>query len=316
MRALPSLTEIQAVGRLIAGHVPESPLVEWPSSAGQVRLKLENLLPTGSFKIRGATAVLLSLTAEERAAGLVTPSAGNMARAVARLAHEHGIPCTAVVPDHVPAAKVEALATWGAKVVRLPVAEWWTIMESGTTEAFPGTLVHPFADPRVVAGNGTIGLELARDFPDVETVLVPFGGGGLSLGIAASVKALMPAVSVLAVEVSTAAPLSAAWSAGHPVDAPYAATWVDGIGSPRIANDMWDLVHIHLDGVVTVEPEEAAEAVRELALTAKVVAEGAGAAAVAALRTGKAGDGKVACVVSGGNLDASLLASTLSDGGK
>nr|WP_255361030.1 pyridoxal-phosphate dependent enzyme [Kutzneria sp. 744] len=169
------------------------------------------------------------------------PSAGNMAWAVAWLAHEHVIPCTAVVPEHIPEAKAEAFAAWGADVVRLPFADWWTIMETGVADAFPGTLVHPFADPRVVAGNAAIGLEIARDFPDVETVLVPFGGGGLSLGVAAAVKALVPSARILAVEVSTAAPLSAAWAAGHPVDAPYAATWIDGIGSPRIANTMWPL---------------------------------------------------------------------------
>ncbi|WP_033290714.1 threonine ammonia-lyase [Amycolatopsis jejuensis] len=308
----PEIADIEAAAERIAPYVPQSPVVEWPGAI-PIRLKLENLLPTGSFKIRGAAATVLSLTEEERARGIVTPSAGNMARAAAWLAHRLGIKCTAVVPEHAPRAKTDALAEWGTEVVRVPFADWWQIMETGVVPGHDGTLVHPFADPRVMAGNGTAGLEIAATVPEVATVVVPFGGGGLSIGIAAAVKARNPRVRVLAAEVSTSAAFSAALGAGGPADSGYVASWVDGIGSPRVAPDLWQLANSLLDGSIVVELDEVAAAVRALAGTTKVVAEGAGATALAAALSGKAGNGPIVCVISGGNLDLATLRTLLDE---
>lgn len=243
--------------------------------------------------------------------GVVTASAGNMGQGVAWAARELGVPCTVVVPDHAPDAKLIAIERLGGSIVKVPYERWWqAIAESRFPEA-SGVFVHPVQDERVMAGNGTIGLEILDDLPDPDRVLVPFGGGGLSVGIASAVKALRPATGVFAVEPETGAPLTAAFALGEPRPVEYRVSFVDGSGSPELLPAMWARANGLLDGAFAASLDGTAEAVRLLASRAHVVAEGAGALALAAVLEGSGGPGKVVCVVSGGNIDASKLAEIL-----
>jgi len=252
-----------------------------------------------------------SLAAADLEDGVYTASAGNMAQGVAWVARELGIPCAVVVPDHAPRAKLDAIERLGGRVIKVPFEEWWDVILSHHYEGLDGRMVHPFGDTAVLAGNGTIGLEILEDLPDVDAVVVPYGGGGLSCGIAAAVKAVRPGVKVYAAEVATAAPLAAAFEAGEPVQIEYTPSFVDGIGSGRVVDEVWPLAQELLDGSLVVELEEVAEAVRLLAQRSRVVAEGAGAASVAAALAGDVLEGRVACIVSGGNIDAAKVSQIL-----
>ena len=289
-----------------------SPLLRLEGDApAEIHIKLESLQPTGSFKVRGAGNALAQADPGLLARGVATGSAGNMARAAAWLARRHGVSCTVVAPDDAPAAKLDPVAALGARIVRVPFDRWWqTLVDRGHPE-LEGFFIHPVSDPAVIAGNGTIGLEIVADLADVDAVVVPFGGGGLSGGIACAVKALRPGVRVFAAEVATAAPLAPSLAAGHPVMVARTPTFVDGIGSTSVLAEMWPLVSSVLDGSIVVELEEVAEALRLLATRNRVVAEGAGAAALAAALTGRAGTGRVVAVISGGNIDLSTLAAIL-----
>jgi threonine dehydratase len=234
-----------------------------------------------------------------------------MAQALAWNARRLGVPCAVVVPEHAPRAKLAAIERLDGRIVKTPFERWWQVM---TERAFPGMeglFVHPFADRAVMAGNGVIGLEVLEDLPDADAVLAGFGGGGLSCGIAAALRAAGSPAKVFACEVATAAPLSASLAAGRPVEVGYAPSFVDGIGSRTLHSDLWPLVRSLLDGSLVVDVAEIAQAVRTLAAHARVVAEGAGAAPVAAAQKGLAGRGRIACVVSGGNIDPERLAAIL-----
>jgi threonine dehydratase len=238
------------------------------------------------------------------AKGVLTASAGNMAQGVAWMARELRVSCTVVAPDTAPQTKINAIERLGGRVIRAPFEDWWRAFE---TRAFPGvdaSFVHAFDDPFVMAGNGTIGLEIIEDLPDVDAVVVPWGGGGLSCGIAAAMRELKPMCKVYAAEVATAAPLSISLTAGSPqVVADYQASFVDGIGSKTVFPQMLGLAKQLLDGAIVAELDEVAAALRLVAERNRVIAEGAGATAVAAALSGKAGSGKVVCIVSGGNID-------------
>jgi threonine dehydratase len=247
----------------------------------------------------------------ELAAGVVTASAGNMAQGVAWNARRLGIPCHVVVPDHAPRTKVEAIERLGGIVVPVAFERWWRVLEERSYPGLEGLFVHPVSDPAVIAGNGTVGLEILEDLPDLDTVVVPFGGGGLSCGIACALRELRPSVSVFAAEVSTAAPFSAALHAGEPVPVDYTASFVDGIGAGGLLPEMWPLAREVLAGSLVSGIDEVASAIRKMVSTVHVVAEGAGAASVAAALAGRAGSGTVVCVVSGGNIDAGVLARVL-----
>ena len=307
-----SLDEVRAAARHIADTVIRTPLLQLDDEARPgIHLKLENLQPVGSFKLRGAANSVAALEPGQLAAGLATASAGNMARAVAWLAHMHGVECTVIVPEGAPAAKIDPIRALGAEVVPVPFERWWQAMQDGSHPAAPGTFLHAFASAPMMAGNGTIGLELIEDLPDLAAVVVPFGGGGLSCGIAAAVKALRPDVQVFAAEVEGAAPLSASLAAGQPVTIEHHRSFVDGIGSGGLLVEMWPLASSLLDGSIVVSLDEIATGMRVLASRARVVAEGAGAAALAAAMSGRAGEGPIAVVISGGNIDRPLLAGIL-----
>jgi threonine dehydratase len=248
---------------------------------------------------------------EALARGVYTASAGNMAQGVAWNARKLGIPCTVVVPDHAPQAKLSAIERLGGRIVKVPVDRWWQVLVEHHYPGIEGLFIHPVADRAVIAGNGTIGLEILEDLPDTETVLVPWGGGGLSCGIASALAGLRSPAKVIACEVETAAPLAASLAADRPVAVDYAPSFVDGIGARSLLPEMWPLARALIRGSVVCSLDEIAGAVRTLAERARVVAEGAGAAPVAAALSGRAGSGRLVCVVSGGNIDADRLAAIL-----
>jgi threonine dehydratase len=307
-----SLSEIQRARERLGDAVRATPLVPLDVEAPcEILLKLECLQPIGSFKLRGALSAVRAATRDELAQGVVTASAGNMAQGVAWAAREAGVPATIVAPETAPRTKLDAVERLGGRVIRVPHEVWWqTMLDRGHPEA-QGLFIHPVADPAVMAGNGTIGLELCEELAAFDTVVVPWGGGGLTTGIASAVKAFRPRVRVITAEPASAAPLSASFAAGGPVEIEYQPSFVDGAGGRALLPGMWEYAQELVDEAVAVPVEDAAAAVRLLAGRARVVAEGAGALAVAAALSGAAGTGRVVCIVSGGNIDADVLARIL-----
>jgi threonine dehydratase len=306
------LDEVRAAAVRLDRIALRTPLLRLEGDApAEIHLKLENLQPVGSFKVRGAGNALALAGPDLLVRGLATASAGNMGVAVAWLAHRRGLPCTVVVPDDAPRAKLDPVAALGARIVPVPFDEWWRTLVDRAHPEIEGFFIHPVSDPAVIAGDGTIGLEIVADLPEVEAVVVPFGGGGLSSGIACAVKALRPDVRVFAAEVATAAPLAAALAAGHPVQVDRVPSFVDGIGGRGLLAEMWPLVSAVLDGSIVVELEAVAAALRLLSTRNRVIAEGAGAAALAAALTGQAGSGRVVAVISGGNIDLGTVSAIL-----
>jgi threonine dehydratase len=307
------LAEIEAARERIAGAAVRTPLVRLyvDEAPAEIYLKLENLQPINSFKTRGATNAIMMASADERAKGLVTASAGNMAQGVAWAARELGVPATIAVPEHAPEAKLAAIGRLGGQVIKLPYDDWWNVIVTSHLDGVEGLFVHPVQDPGMMAGNGTIGLEILEDLPDPDAVVIPYGGGGLTAGIASAIRALRPQTRIVTAEPETGAALAAAVAAGHPVSVDYRASFVDGAGSRRVLDSMWPLVAPLVDDAAAIPVGEAAAAVRTLAERARVIAEGAGALAPAAALSGRAGTGKVVCVVSGGNINLSKLAEIL-----
>ena len=307
------LGEIQAARERLKGIAVRTPLVRLnvDDAPAEIYLKLENLQPIGSFKLRGAGNAMGIATTAQLSKGVYTASAGNMAQGVAWCARRIGVPCTVIVPDHAPATKIAAIERLGGTVVKVPFDEWWQVLITHEYPGMDGLFIHPVSSPAVMAGNGTIGLEIIDDLPDVDAVVVPFGGGGLSCGIASALRAVAPHVPVYAAEVETAAPLAPSLAAGAVQQVNYTPTFVDGIGGKSVLAEMWPLAHELLRGSLVVSLDAIAGAVRMLAERNRVIAEGAGAAALAAALTGKAGNGKVVCVVSGGNIDVAKLAKIL-----
>jgi threonine dehydratase len=244
----PRLEEIRAARERIRGLAVRTPLLRLPLEDVDIYLKLETLQPIGSFKIRGAGNAMRSAPRDLLDRGVYTASAGNMAQGVAWCAREMGIPCTVVVPDDAPRAKLDAIERLGARALLVPFADWWTVLEEHRYPGLDGLFVHPVADPAVIAGNGTIGLEILEDLPDVDAVLVPFGGGGLSGGIASAIRAEKPRVPVYACEIETAAPLAKSWAAGAPSSVDRIPSFVDGIGGKSVLPEMWDLLRAVLEG--------------------------------------------------------------------
>ena len=314
----PSLQDVRDAQARIADTVLRTPLVklETDDADREIYLKLENLQPIGSFKLRGALNRMRSLSRDRLLDGVYTASAGNMAQGVAWAAREMNVAATVVVPDTAPRAKVDAVARLGARVVPVPYDEWWRTMRDFGRDDMKGTFVHPFADSDVMAGNGTIALEVLEDLPDVDTILVPWGGGGLTCGIAATAHAAGAKVRVYACEVAGAAPLAAALASGQPVPVTPGRSFVDGIGGRGVFPEVWELARPLIAGSLVSTVEQVADAVRVLARSARVVAEGAGAAPVAAARTQLASLAspakRVVCIISGGNIDANVLATILS----
>ena len=307
------LADIKAAQARIAGSVVRTPLVRLhvEGAPATIYLKLENLQPINSFKIRGATNAVMLASPADRAKGLVTASAGNMAQGIAWVARALGIPATIVVPDQAPEAKLSAIERLGGQVLKVPYDDWWNIIVTSRVDGVEGLFVHPAQDRAVMAGNGTIGLEILDDLPDPDAVVIPYGGGGLTGGIASAIKALRPQTRIITAEPETAAGMAAAFAAGQPADADYRPSFVDGAGGRRVLDSVWPLVQPLVDDALAIPVAEVAAAVRVLAERARVIAEGAGALALAAALSGRAGTGTVVCVVSGGNINLSKLAEIL-----
>jgi len=307
-----TLDEVRAAQKRIASSILRTPLVRYVGdAAAPIHLKLENLQPIGSFKIRGASNAILSASKSQLANGVWTASAGNMAQGVAWQARRLGLACTVVAPDHAPETKLAALRRLGAKIIQIPFDEWFQILATHSYAGMDGLFVHPVSNRDVMAGNATIALEILDDLSDVDAVIAPYGGGGLSCGIAAALRALRPQAKMFVSEVDTSAAFAAALAAGHPVRIEYRASFVDGMGSPFVLPEMWPLAHDLLAGSIVVGLADVAAAIRTLVERHRVIAEGAGASSLAAALTGKAGTGPIACVISGGNLDNAKLTTIL-----
>jgi threonine dehydratase len=294
---------------VLRGVAVRTPLVPLPLDGGvEILLKLEVLQPVNSFKIRGAGNAILQASDADLRGGVLTASAGNMAQGVAFAARLRGVPATIVVPEHAPETKVAAIERLGGTVIRVPYDDWWQVLVDGRYEGAGGLFVHPVDNPFVMAGNGTIGLELLEQSQDFDAVVVPYGGGGLITGIASAVKAARPGVKVYAVEPETGAPVTATLAAGTPTAVDYTPSFVDGSGSRALIPGVWAHASRLLDGAFALPTAETAAAVRLLAERIRVIAEGAGALSVAAATGGRIeGARKIVCIVSGGNIDAAVL---------
>jgi threonine dehydratase len=303
-----SLDAIETIRERIRGIAVRTPLITVEGLA----LKLETLQPIGSFKIRGAAAALAS--GSWRSA--YTASAGNMAQGVAWVARAQGIPATAIVPESAPVAKTSAVERLGGTIIKVSPERWWQVFEERSYPGLDGRFVHPFADVDVMTGNATIALEILEDMPDVDTVLVPFGGGGLACGIALGLRAAGSSARVFASEVDTAAPYAASLRDDRASRVDRRPSFVDGIGGQTVLEDIWPLAKSLLAGSVVTSVADIATAVRWLVERAHVVAEGAGAASVAAARSARRGEfgERVVCVISGGNIDLPKLATILNGG--
>ena len=311
-----SLAAIEDARRRIAGTALRTPLVRFNGleMTAEIYLKLENLQPIGSFKIRGAANAMAHLTPAQLQRGVLTASAGNMAQGVAWRARELGIPCTVVAPETAPETKLHAIARLGGRVITVPFQRWWQTFEDRAYPGVDATFIHAFDDPHEMAGNGVIGLEILEDLPDVDAVLIPWGGGGLACGIASALRAKKPTCKLYAAEVATAAPLAASLSAGAVEVVEVQPSFVDGIGGKTVFPQMLDRARQLLDGALVAGLAEVAAAVRSLAERNRVIAEGAGACPVACALSGQTRAGKIACVVSGGNIDTRKLCTILSEG--
>jgi threonine dehydratase len=306
-----SIDAIRDAATAIYGTAIRTPLVrvDLPAQRDlQLYLKLEVLQPIGSFKIRGAFNVVRQLTREQLGGGVWTVSAGNAALGVAYAARQVGAPCSVMVMDTAPDTKIDAIDRLGATIVRATYDECWQTVERHRSDRMTGYFIHPFDDDRFIAGNGTAGLEILEDLPDVNAIVAPLGGGGLLAGIGAAVRALHPKTAVYAAEPETASPLSASMVAGRAVSfSNWRASFVDGAGGKSVLDTMWPLLQ-PLTGSIVVSLDDVAAAIRLTAERAHVIAEGAAGCAVAAATSGRAGGGKVVAVVSGGNIDLARFA--------
>jgi threonine dehydratase len=308
------LEDIRAAQRAIQGKALRTPLVRlnYPEDPREIYLKLENLQPIASFKLRGAVNAFRLADADEIHKGVFTASAGNWAQGIAWVARERNIPCTIIVPEHAPKTKLDAIERLGARHIGVPYDAWWTCMTERRFEGVDGTFLHPVEDEPVMAGNGTIALEILEDLPDPDVVLVPWGGGGLATGIASGLRQLRPETRVYGVEVETAAPLAASLSAGAMTSVERKASFVDGIGSGGLLPKMWPFARELLTGALTASVSDVANALRLVVERNRVVAEGAGACSVAVALSERVAAEKIVCIVSGGNIDTETLVSVLS----
>lgn len=310
---LPTLDDIRRARERIADIAMRTPMVrlELRDATLDIWLKLENLQPIGSFKIRGATNVMAQMPPERLARGVWTASAGNMAQGVAWCARERGIPCTVIAPDTAPDTKVRAVERLGGRVIKVPFERWWQVFQDREYPGIDATFIHAFDDPEVMAGNGTIGLEILEDLPDVDVIVIPWGGGGLACGVAAAVRALKPDCRIFVAEVDTAAPFAASLAAGSPQIVAYRPSFVDGIGSRTVLAPMFERARTLGLGSLVATVAEVAAAVALIAERGRVIAEGAGACSFACALSGTVGRGRIVCVVSGGNIDAGRLIEVL-----
>jgi threonine dehydratase len=300
-----TLDEIYAARERIRGVITRTPLIKLRhgTQAPEIWLKLDNLQPINAFKIRGAANAVAMLTPDERAKGVWTISAGNAGQGVAYAAGEYRIPCTVVTIETAPETKIERMRNLGARIVKVPFDVAWRAMEERAVEGVEGTFIHPFDDHNFIAGNASLGLEILEDLPSVRTVIAAIGGGGLVSGIGSAIRQLAPHVKILGAEPETAAPGAKSFEAGSAqVFEEFQPSFVDGAGGKSVFPRMWERMQGIVDGSIVVTLDETKRAMRMVAEKVRVIAEGAGALAVAAALTGKA-EGPIVAVISGGNID-------------
>jgi threonine dehydratase len=311
----PSGEGFEAARTAIRGDAVRTPLLQFESGKGRdIRVKAECLQPYGSFKIRAASNLLAGFSADELRGGVACPSAGNFGQGLAYAASRRGVPLTVHAPANAAEIKLQIMRELGATVVVHPFDTWWEIMSTRDTGRDNGLFVHPVCEPRVIVGNGTIGLELAEDWPDFDTIVVPVGGGGLISGVALALRSIGHPARVIACEVETAAPLSAALEAGHPVAIDRRDSFVDGIGSTRLLDEMWPLLRELVDEVIVVSVAEAEQGVRRAAGQAHLVVEGAAGVALAAALSSSCPGDRIVALLSGGNIDRQILSRILAAG--
>ena len=300
-----ALEEIRAARERIAATIVRTPLLKLELGAGfpDIRLKLENLQPINAYTLRGAANAVAMLSDAERARGVWTISAGNAGQGVAYAARAFGVPCTVVVMDTAPAAKLERMRALGARLVPVPYATAWQALDERRYAGVEGTFVHPFDDHNFIAGHGTMGLEIVEDAPDTQALIAGIGGGGLITGVGTALKALLPGVTVWGAEPETAAPAALSFARGAPQKVERIASFVDGAGGQSVFPRMWQRMQPVVDGCIVVSLEQVRDAMRLMAEKMRVIAEGAGALALAAALTGAAGSGPIVAIVSGGNID-------------
>lgn len=313
MLEAPTLRDIRTAETMLAPHVVRTPLLRLDirGGRGEIYLKAENLQPTGAFKVRCMGNAMLSADKNALNRGVYTASSGNAGLGLAWMAIKLGIRATVYAPDTAPASKLEAMRNHGARVHLLPEDEWWQLIENRGHSGDPGMYVDAVRNRSAMAGNGTIGLEIVEQLPDVDAVFVPFGGGGVACGIASAIRALKPDTRIIVAESEAAAPVTAALDSGKPVPVAVTPSFISGAGAPCVLEEMWPLVSKFIDSTVVSPVAEVAGAVRLLFEHSRIVAEGAGAISVAGALSNAAGTGKTVCVISGGNIDMEIMAKIL-----
>jgi threonine dehydratase len=300
------LAEIREARARIAGTIVRTPLVRLELGSGypDIRLKLENLQPINAYKLRGAANAVAMLSESERARGVWTISAGNAGQGVAYAARKAGVPCTVVAIETAPASKIDRMRALGATLVPVSYDVAWKALDARSFPGVEGTFVHPFDDHQFIAGHATMGLEILEDAPDAVAVIASIGGGGLITGVGSAIKGLRPGVRVLGAEPETAAPAALSFEKGSPqVFKDWTASFVDGAGGQSLFPRMWERMKPVVDGCIVVSLEETRNAMRLMAEKMRIISEGAGALSLAAALTGKAGQGPIVAIVSGGNID-------------
>jgi threonine dehydratase len=300
------LAEIREARKRIADTIVRTPLVrlEMGPDYPDVRLKLENLQPINAYKLRGAANAVAMLPESERKRGVWTISAGNAGQGVAYAARQAGVPCTVVVIETAPESKINRMRALGAKLIPVPYDVAWKALEERSFPGAGGTFVHPFDDHNFIAGHGTMGLEILEDAPDTKAVIASIGGGGLITGVGSAIKALKPEIKIWGVEPETAAPAALSFEKRSPqVFKNWKASFVDGAGGQSMFPRMWERMKPVVDDYIVVTLDETKKAMRLMAEKARIISEGAGALPVAAALAGKAGQGPIVAIVSGGNID-------------
>jgi threonine dehydratase len=301
-----TLPEIRAARARIAATIVRTPLLRFDLGPDypDIRLKLENLQPTNSYKLRGAVNAVAMLSDAERERGVWTISAGNAGQGIAYAARQAGVPCTVVMIETAPTSKIERMRSLGAHLIPVPFATAWKALGDREFPAAQGTFVHPFDDHNFIAGHATMGLEIFEDAPDTVGVIAGIGGGGLITGVGSALKALNPGIKVWGAEPETAAPAALSFAMGSAqVFKNWTPSFVDGAGGQSVFPRMWERMQPVVDNCIVVSLGETKRAMRLLAEKMRVIAEGAGALPVAAALTGKAGAGPLVAIVSGGNVD-------------
>jgi threonine dehydratase len=300
------LSEIREARERIANTIVRTPLVKLPlgPSHPDIRLKLENLQPINAYKLRGAANAVAMLPESERRRGVWTISAGNAGQGVAYAARQAGVPCTVVVIETAPLAKIDRMKALGARLVPVSYDVAWQALENRAYPGVEGTFVHPFDDHHFITGHATMGLEILEDAPDTAAVIASIGGGGLITGVGSAVKAMKPGIQVWGAEPETAAPAALSFEKGSPqAFAEWKASFVDGAGGQSMFPRMWQRMTPVVDGYIVVGLDDVRRAMRLMAEQARVISEGAGALALAAARSGNARQGPIGGVVTGGNND-------------